>query len=257
MSRKRVSLVPSHLSKYEANRYREQPLLLFAPEETHQVRLSLEDSISFFIPIDSKNGLYSRGCLLDGRVDSDAMRLLQCFCIWTGWLSPQRWCDMEPIIVVFHRDPDGDSPVQDDTTAAGILIYFQHTPQTFEKKNQDEPSGMQEEVDGALPENTTRSLPEQLMINAKEFFEMCYQTKSQADMFAPKRQKRIDVTDIFPQRITDLGISLRVVRGEVDFEEHLQRAMPKLLRSHTITGNVNPASPFFWHVTESRIKNFG
>ena len=250
MSRRggRRSKIPGHISRYEPNRYREQPLLLLRPTETHEFSISLEDSVSFYIPIDGRNGLMSRGSFFDGKVDSSLMRVFQCFCVWMGWLNPQRWCDMEVIVAVLHSAGD----VQDETTAEGVLLYFQHPAQAFDNKKKDEEESveMQEEIDGPLPENMLRTLSDQLKLNSEDFFEMCYESSVRTGgVPQAKRAKKEDVTDLFPQRILDMGITFKVVSGNYEYEEHLQRCMPEVIDNFP-SGPVNPVYPFMWHITQ-------
>ena len=253
MSRKQRPIIPRHFSRFEENCFREQPLLLKRPEDTAtDWRIDIENSVSYFIPIDSRNGLSRRGSLIDGRVESSSMRILQCLLLWIGWLNPKRWLEnIKPVIMVLHRNDVDDA--MNELTAAGILIYFQHEPilPAKNKEDMEDIEDVAQEPDKKEEESV--SLKDQIAKNAEEFFEMCYLMSAKQGAPQPKRAKQMDPLDIFPQFITDKGIVLRVVKGPLDYQEHIDRCMPEIFNQHP-EGKFNYAAPFYFDMQMGAVR---
>ena len=69
-----------------------------------------------------------------------------------------------------------------------------------------------------------------------------------------KRAKREDVTDIYPQRLLDLGITFKPVQGKSEYRERLGMAFPDILNCHDEDPCKDMAHPFRFSYTTKLIK---
>lgn len=260
-SAKKPTALPEHMQAPPTqasldNRFGELPLLVPPPDAEPTWSVDLDDSVSIFVPIDAKHGLFSSGTLGDGNMEEPIMRMMQSFLFSLCWtVNRKPWTNIQTLVAVLHRDsPDG---VKDESTAVGVLLYFQHEKNIFAapKPTEEEAAADGDAGDGPGQEAKERSLAEQLDMNFSDFFAVLRANplSSGGSMPSTKRSKHGEskpaLSASFSERVRQLGVNFHAVSCKEDFMNYIFVLFPNINKFQYLDCDLKESLCFSWETT--------